>query len=61
MTEKITTGASYMTSGGLVLGGLAINDWVAIVGIALGVATFVVNLIYKHKHLELERRRDEKT
>ena len=59
MTEKIATTASYATSGSLVIGGYALNDIAVVIGIALGVLTFAVNLYYKHKHLELERKRKE--
>tara|TARA_R110000822_G_scaffold292034_1_gene414024 strand:+ start:5857 stop:6042 length:186 start_codon:yes stop_codon:yes gene_type:complete len=59
MTEKIATTASYVTSGSLVIGGYALNDIAIIVGITLGVFTFAVNLYYKQKHLELERKRKE--
>lgn len=54
MTEKITTTASYVTSGSLVIGGYALNDIAVVVGITLGILTFAVNLYYKHKHLDLE-------
>jgi len=57
MTDKIASTASYATSGGLVIGGSSLNDIAVIVGIALGILTFAVNLYYKHKHLDLERKK----
>ena len=55
MTEKITTVVSYAASGTLMVGGLAMNELVAIIGLTLAIATFVVNWFYKHKHLQLAR------
>lgn len=53
MTDK-TTVASYTTSATItVLGGLTINEWMALIGIILGIATFAVNWFYKYKHYKL--------
>lgn len=48
--DKLTTPISYATSASMtILGGLTINDWLAVTGIVLGIATFAVNWFYKHK------------
>ena len=59
MQDKISTGASYVTSGSLVIGGIAVSDLAIIIGTVLGIATFVVNLVFKYKHLEIERKRNK--
>jgi hypothetical protein len=59
MQEKIaevTTGSSYVAASGTVLAGLTINEWGVIVGIILGIATYVTSLIYKHKHYQLAKK-----
>ena len=51
--DKLTTPVSYVTSATMtVLGGLTINEWMAVIGIILGIATFVVNWFYKHKQFK---------
>ncbi len=61
MAEKTTTAASYITSGTMTLvGGYTVNEWLAVTGIILGIATFIVNWVYKHKHYKLEARRGGK-
>lgn len=53
MDEHINTTAatvaSYTTSGSLVVFGLSMNDFAAVVGIALGLATFCINWYYQAK------------
>lgn len=50
--------ASYTTSGVITIwGGLAINEWLAITGIVLGIGTFIVNMVYKHLHYKLDKNR----
>lgn len=44
-----TSVASYTTSGGLFVFGMTMNDFAAVVGITLGVATFCINWYYQHK------------
>jgi hypothetical protein len=39
--------ASYLTSGATVYMGLTINEWGVLVGITLGILTFVVNFWFK--------------
>jgi len=59
MEDRVSTAASYVTSGSLVFFGLAVSDLAILVGSILGIATFIVNWTYKHKHLELERKRNK--
>jgi len=56
MADKLTSAASYVTSGGLVTGGMAewfrSVDWnqaAVISGIIIGVATFLVNTYYSNR------------
>ena len=56
MADKITSAASYVTSGGLVTGGMAewfrSIDWnqaAVISGIVLGIATFLVNTYFSNR------------
>lgn len=37
--------------------GFTLNDWAAIAGIAIAVATFLLNWYYQQKRLEIERER----
>jgi hypothetical protein len=60
MTEKITTAVSYAASGTLMVGGLAMNELVAIIGLILAIATFAVNIFYKRKHLQLAQRAQDR-
>ena len=57
MSERVATVASqvsYAASGATVgLAALTAHDWAVIGGLAMAVATFVVNWIYKHKHYRL--------
>lgn len=67
MAEKVeqianaTSFTSYSTAGGSILvGGLTANDLLAISGIVLGLLTFIVNWVYKHKSHKLEKARFER-
>lgn len=58
MHEKaasIATGAAYVASGTTTAVGLTINDMVAIGGLLVGLATFLVNWYYRHQHLQLAK------
>jgi len=49
----LTYGASAFT----IVAGLTINEWVAVSGLVLGMATFWVNLYYKHiQHKSMMKR-----
>lgn len=45
----VSTVASYTASGSLVVMGLTMHDAALIVGMVLGLGTFLVNWYYKHK------------
>jgi hypothetical protein len=53
VNDKNMSNWVYAASGTLMIGGLAMNELVAIIGLTLAIATFVVNWFYKHKHLQL--------
>lgn len=58
--SEVASKATYAASGGF--GGVGLLTWDAmtfLVGLVLGVATFITNLYYKKKHHELERERFE--
>ena len=57
MNDPKTSIASYATSGGLVIFGMSANDFAVLVGLVFAFATFVINWIYKHKHLKIIERR----
>ncbi len=47
---------SYAGSGAATtVGVLTFNEWVALAGLALGVATFLLNFWYKRQHLKLAK------
>ena len=54
--EKINEQASYGVSAVTTAVGLTVNEWVAIGGLMIGVATFLTNLWYKRKMLEIQRK-----
>lgn len=58
--EKSTVAAAYWASLITTLNGLSINEWVAIGGLMIGVATFLTNLWFKREHLKLARMTVEK-
>lgn len=37
------------------LGGLSINEWASLIGIGLGIATFLVNWYFKSEELKLKK------
>jgi len=58
MQEKvaeIATGTSYTAAGGTIVFGLTINEIGVLIGIVLGIATYITNLVFRLKHLSLER------
>lgn len=54
--EKTATAVSYSASAVTTIAGLSINEWVAVGGLLIGIATFVTN---KHQHLKLDRERHQ--
>jgi len=53
--EKTTVATAYWVSLVTTVNGLSINEWVAVGGLMIGVATFCTNLWFKHEHLKLAR------
>ena len=49
MLERFSSMISYTTSGSLIICGLTVSDLAGLVGIALGLGTFIVNWYYKAK------------
>lgn len=57
----IATGTTYVASGSSVIfGGLTANDIAMLGGLLLAAMTFVVNLIYRHKHYKLAKAQVER-
>ena len=49
-----TTKAAYAASGGTILGGaLSLNNIALLVGIFLGIGTFLINWYFRYKHYQL--------
>ena len=57
MSDPKTSIASYAASGGLVIFGVSANDFAVLVGLVFAFATFVINWVYKHRHLKMIERR----
>lgn len=47
--ERHASFISYTASGGAIVGGYTTNDWGVLLGILVGVGTFLVNWYYKAK------------
>ena len=57
MADKVTTSAAYATSGATLLAGsLSLNEWLAVGGFILAVATFCVNVYFQRKRDRREER-----
>jgi hypothetical protein len=48
-TSNLASQVTYSVSGVLTVFGMSLNDIALILGILLGVATFLINWYYKHK------------
>lgn len=53
VTPGNTSNSSYAASVFAIISGFTFNEWVALIGLFLAVATFGVNWFYKHKHYML--------
>ena len=53
--ERVPSIATYAASGGAIIFGLTANELYALVGLFLAAATFVTNLWFKYKGLQLQR------
>lgn len=56
MLEKAASPTTYSASTITVITGVSFNEWVALAGLGLGIATFFVNWWYKREHLKLSRK-----
>lgn len=57
MADKLTTAAAYTTSGATFLAGsMSLNEWLAVGGFILAVATFCVNVYFQRKRDKREER-----
>lgn len=54
--DKHATVTAYTASSGAVLFGLSANELAAVVGAAVAVLTFLVNVWFKRQHLKLARK-----
>jgi len=60
MADKVTTAAAYTTSGATFLAGsMSLNEWLAIGGFILAMATFCVNVYFQRKRDRREERYDQ--
>ena len=55
MSDKPNVVASYSAASVTTIMGLSINEWVAVAGIALGLATFITNVYFKYAMLKIQR------
>lgn len=58
--EKSTVATAYWASFITTVNGLSINEWVAVGGLMIGIATFLTNLWFKREHLKIARMTAEK-
>jgi len=57
---QVATTVSYAAGGSTtVFGLLSLSEMAIIVGMVVGISTFVVNWIYRHKHYQLEAQKVE--
>ncbi len=54
--EKVNVAASYWISLFTFFTGLTVNEWVAVGGLLIGLATFVTNFWFKREHLKLAKK-----
>lgn len=57
---QVAERAALMSAGGTGVAAFTLNDWAIVIGIAATVATTLLNWYYKHKNLQLARRRTER-
>lgn len=48
--EKTATKGAYIASGATIFSGLTVNEWGVVVGMVLGVCTFIFNVWFKMKY-----------
>ena len=57
--ERVATTVTYSASGATVIAGLALNEWIALAGLIVAIATFGITWLYKHRHYKLAERQVE--
>ncbi|RUM56281.1 MAG: hypothetical protein DSY85_03015 [Marinomonas sp.] len=57
--EQTNVTASYIFSIITFFTGLSVNEWVAVGGLIIGVATFLTNFWFKSQHLKLAKQQAE--
>jgi hypothetical protein len=57
MIEKVLAGGTYGGAATAVVGGLTVNEYVAIGGLVIAVCSFAVNVYYKRKHYRLAEKK----
>lgn len=53
--DKVSTAVSYTASAVTTVAGLSINEWVAIGGLLIGVATFATNVWFRREQIKIQR------
>jgi hypothetical protein len=53
--EQTNVAANYWVSFFTFMAGLSVNEWVALGGLMIGVATFLTNFWFKREHLKIAR------
>ena len=59
--SRVASQASYAASGGTFVLGFTFEHWMMLAGFILGLATFLLNWYYKHKHYKLAERSSDHT
>ncbi|WP_417790765.1 phage holin [Terasakiella pusilla] len=57
--EQTNVTVNYWVSIFTFLTGLSVNEWVAVGGLVIGVATFFTNFWFKREHLKIARQQAE--
>ena len=55
--EKGNLVTAYTAAFITIVSGMTVNEFVALGGLLIGLATFVINWLYKHKNFKLEEQR----
>ncbi len=60
VVAPMATGATYGGSATAVIGGLTANEFAAFGGLLIAFIGLIVNIWFKHKHLQIARKRAQK-
>lgn len=61
MTDRVATVASYAAGGTAIVAGLSFNEWLALGGFIVALATFAYNVWYKERMLKELRQKSQIT